>query len=114
MAGDLHVVEQLRQFPHVAKLAYSDPESPRRAHGLSRRPVEGKAGRTGVGRWIRSFWRNWFRASRRRASTFAAKARLRACSSTPDTDVKAVRERIGLSQAQFAKMIRVSVKTLQN
>jgi putative transcriptional regulator len=32
----------------------------------------------------------------------------------PDTDVKAVRERIGLSQAQFAKMIRVSVKTLQN
>jgi DNA-binding transcriptional regulator YiaG len=31
-----------------------------------------------------------------------------------DTDVKAVRERIGLSQAQFAKMIRVSVKTLQN
>jgi len=28
--------------------------------------------------------------------------------------VKAVRERIGLSQAQFAKMIRVSVKTLQN
>ncbi len=32
----------------------------------------------------------------------------------PDADVKAVRERIGLSQAQFAKMIRVSVKTLQN
>ena len=31
-----------------------------------------------------------------------------------DADVKAVRERIGLSQAQFAKMIRVSVKTLQN
>lgn len=32
----------------------------------------------------------------------------------PDADVKAVRERIGLSQSQFAKMIRVSVKTLQN
>ena len=32
----------------------------------------------------------------------------------PDTDVKAVRERMDLSQAQFAKMIRVSVKTLQN
>jgi DNA-binding transcriptional regulator YiaG len=32
----------------------------------------------------------------------------------PDADVKAVRERIGLSQAQFATMIRVSVKTLQN
>ena len=29
-------------------------------------------------------------------------------------DVKAIRERIGLSQAQFATMIRVSVKTLQN
>jgi len=32
----------------------------------------------------------------------------------PDADVKAVRERIGLSQSQFAGMIRVSVKTLQN
>ena len=32
----------------------------------------------------------------------------------PDAGVKAVRERIGLSQSQFAKMIRVSVKTLQN
>jgi putative transcriptional regulator len=32
----------------------------------------------------------------------------------PDTDVKGVRERIGLSQAQCARMIRVSVKTLQN
>jgi putative transcriptional regulator len=31
----------------------------------------------------------------------------------PDTDVQAVRERIGLLQAQFARMIRVSVKTLQ-
>jgi len=32
----------------------------------------------------------------------------------PDADVKTVRERIGLSQSQFARMIRVSVKTLQN
>jgi putative transcriptional regulator len=32
----------------------------------------------------------------------------------PDADVKVVRERIGLSQSQFARMIRVSVKTLQN
>lgn len=32
----------------------------------------------------------------------------------PDADVKAIRERIGLSQSQFARMIRVSVKTLQN
>jgi putative transcriptional regulator len=32
----------------------------------------------------------------------------------PDTNVKTVRERIGLSQSQFARMIRVSVKTLQN
>ncbi len=32
----------------------------------------------------------------------------------PDADVKAVRVRIGLSQSQFARMIRVSVKTLQN
>ena len=32
----------------------------------------------------------------------------------PDADVKVVRKRIGLSQSQFAKMIRVSVKTLQN
>jgi len=32
----------------------------------------------------------------------------------PDTDVKALRKRIGLSQMQFAKMIRVSVKTLHH
>ena len=32
----------------------------------------------------------------------------------PDADVRTVRERIGLSQSQFARMIRVSVKTLQN
>ncbi len=32
----------------------------------------------------------------------------------PDADVKTVRERIGLSQSQFARMTRVSVKTLQN
>ncbi len=32
----------------------------------------------------------------------------------PLTDVKAVREKIGLSQNEFAKLIRVSVKTLQN
>jgi len=31
-----------------------------------------------------------------------------------EPDVKSIRERIGLSQAQFASMIRVSVKTLQN
>ena len=30
------------------------------------------------------------------------------------TDVKAVRERVGLTQDEFAKLIRVSVKTLQN
>lgn len=30
------------------------------------------------------------------------------------TDVKAVRERIGLSQNEFAKLMRVSIKTLQN
>ncbi|MFN7835404.1 MAG: NadS family protein [Burkholderiaceae bacterium] len=29
-------------------------------------------------------------------------------------DVKAVRERIGLSQSEFAGLMRVSVKTLQN
>ena len=29
-------------------------------------------------------------------------------------DVKAVRERIGLSQSEFARLMRVSVKTLQN
>lgn len=29
-------------------------------------------------------------------------------------DVKVVREQIGLSQAEFAQMMRVSVKTLQN
>jgi putative transcriptional regulator len=32
----------------------------------------------------------------------------------PAADVRTIRERIGLSQSQFAKMIRVSVKTLQN
>jgi putative transcriptional regulator len=30
------------------------------------------------------------------------------------TDVKAVREKIGLSQSEFARLMRVSVKTLQN
>jgi len=30
------------------------------------------------------------------------------------TDVKATRERIGLSQGEFARLMRVSVKTLQN
>jgi len=30
------------------------------------------------------------------------------------TDVKAVREKIGLSQSEFAQLMRVSVKTLQN
>jgi len=30
------------------------------------------------------------------------------------TDVKAVRERVGLTQEEFAKLIRVSIKTLQN
>ena len=29
-------------------------------------------------------------------------------------DVRKIRERVGLSQAQFAKLIRVSIKTLQN
>ena len=29
-------------------------------------------------------------------------------------DVKVVREQVGLSQAEFAQMMRVSVKTLQN
>ena len=29
-------------------------------------------------------------------------------------DVKAVREQVGLSQSQFASLMRVSVKTLQN
>jgi putative transcriptional regulator len=29
-------------------------------------------------------------------------------------DVKTVRERIGLSQSEFARLMRVSVKTLQN
>lgn len=29
-------------------------------------------------------------------------------------DVKAVRERLGLSQSEFARLMRVSVKTLQN
>ena len=30
------------------------------------------------------------------------------------TDVKAVREQIGLSQNEFAQLMRVSIKTLQN
>jgi len=30
------------------------------------------------------------------------------------TDVKAVREKIGLTQSEFAKLMRVSIKTLQN
>ena len=30
------------------------------------------------------------------------------------TDAKAVREQIGLSQSEFARLMRVSVKTLQN
>jgi len=30
------------------------------------------------------------------------------------TDVKAIREQIGLSQSEFAKLMRVSIKTLQN
>jgi putative transcriptional regulator len=30
------------------------------------------------------------------------------------TDVKAVRERIGLSQSEFARIMQVSVRTLQN
>ena len=30
------------------------------------------------------------------------------------TDVKAVRERVGLTQDEFAKLMRVSIKTLQN
>lgn len=29
-------------------------------------------------------------------------------------DVKALRERVGLSQSEFARLLRVSVKTLQN
>ena len=32
----------------------------------------------------------------------------------PRTDVKALREQIGLSQTEFARLMRVSVKTLQN
>jgi putative transcriptional regulator len=30
------------------------------------------------------------------------------------TDVKTVREKIGLSQSEFARLMRVSIKTLQN
>ena len=30
------------------------------------------------------------------------------------TDVKAVRKRVGLAQDEFAKLMRVSIKTLQN
>ena len=33
---------------------------------------------------------------------------------TEQTDVKAVREQAGLSQREFARLIRVSVKTIQN
>jgi len=33
---------------------------------------------------------------------------------TSPHDVKAVREQIGLSQSEFASLMRVSVKTLQN
>ena len=33
---------------------------------------------------------------------------------TPSPDVKAIREQIGLSQNQFAQLMQVSVKTLQN
>lgn len=32
----------------------------------------------------------------------------------PATDVKRVREKIGLSQSEFARLMRVSIKTLQN
>jgi putative transcriptional regulator len=32
----------------------------------------------------------------------------------PEPDVQAIRKKTGLSQAEFAGMIRVSVKTLQN
>jgi len=32
----------------------------------------------------------------------------------PDPDVQAIRKKTGLSQSEFAGMIRVSVKTLQN
>ena len=32
----------------------------------------------------------------------------------PATDVQAVRERIGLSQSEFARLMRVSTRTLQN
>ncbi len=32
----------------------------------------------------------------------------------PAPDAKAVREQIGLSQSEFARLMRVSVKTLQN
>lgn len=32
----------------------------------------------------------------------------------PQPDVKAVREQIGLSQSEFAGLLRVSIKTLQN
>lgn len=33
---------------------------------------------------------------------------------TEQTDVRAVREQAGLSQREFARLIRVSVKTIQN
>ncbi len=32
----------------------------------------------------------------------------------PDTDVQAVREHTGLSQSEFARLMRVSTRTLQN
>ncbi len=41
-----------------------------------------------------------------------AKASRRMVANPPDA--KAVREQIGLSQSEFAKLMRVSVKTLQN
>lgn len=37
----------------------------------------------------------------------------RRCTVMPP-DVKAVREQIGLSQSEFARLMRVSIKTLQN
>ena len=36
------------------------------------------------------------------------------CFEVAPMDVKAVREQIGLSQSEFARLMRVSVKTLQN
>jgi len=36
------------------------------------------------------------------------------CFEVTSPDVKAVREQIGLSQSDFARLMRVSIKTLQN